>query len=115
MRTHWGPLYGFRLKMVLFSIGALCSGQVISDRKIDFFDVDSRSKASGDKLPSVECSRALHLQIQEEARHDCVVPTVTLAANAAHKAMLDKQRLMLRAGVLRSPVCGNSVTQEAWI
>ena len=36
-----------------------CSGQVISDSEIDFFDVDSRSKALGDKLPSVECSRVL--------------------------------------------------------
>jgi len=36
-----------------------CSGQVISDREIDFFDVDSRSKALGDTLPSVECSRVL--------------------------------------------------------
>ena len=36
-----------------------CSGQVISDSKIDFFNVDSRSKALGDKLPSVECSRML--------------------------------------------------------
>ena len=36
--------------------GALwtCSGQVISDSLIGFFDVDSRSKALGDKLPSFE-------------------------------------------------------------
>ena len=34
----------------------LCSGQVISDSLIGFFDVDSRSKALGDKLPSFECS-----------------------------------------------------------
>ena len=31
-----------------------CSGQVISDSLIDFFDVDSRSKALGDRLPSFE-------------------------------------------------------------
>ena len=31
-----------------------CSGQVISDSLIGFFDVDSRSKALGDKLPSFE-------------------------------------------------------------
>ena len=31
-----------------------CSGQVISDGLIGFFDVDSRSKALGDKLPSFE-------------------------------------------------------------
>ena len=36
-----------------------CSGQVISDSLIDFFDVDSRSKALGDMLPSFECSRML--------------------------------------------------------
>ena len=36
-----------------------CSGQVISDSSIDFFDVDSRSKALGDKLPSFECSLML--------------------------------------------------------
>ena len=34
-----------------------CSGQVISDSSIDFFDVDSRSKALGDRLPSFECRR----------------------------------------------------------
>ena len=33
-----------------------CSGQVISDSSIDFLDVDSRSKALGDMLPSFECS-----------------------------------------------------------
>ena len=32
-----------------------CGGQVISDSLIVFFDVDSRSKALGDKLPSFEC------------------------------------------------------------
>ena len=37
----------------------LCSGQVISDSLIDFFDVDSRSKALGDMLPSFECSLML--------------------------------------------------------
>ena len=31
-----------------------CSGQVISDSLIDFFDVDSRSKALDDKLPGSE-------------------------------------------------------------
>ena len=41
------------------SIQRLCSGQVISDSLIDFFDVDSRSKALGDMLPSVECSLML--------------------------------------------------------
>ena len=39
--------------------GNFCSGQVISDSLIDFFDVDSRSKALGDKLPSFECSLLL--------------------------------------------------------
>ena len=34
----------------------VCSGQVISDSSIDFLDVDSRSKALGDMLPSFECS-----------------------------------------------------------
>ena len=38
---------------------AVCSGQVISDSLIGFFDVDSRSKALGDKLPSFECSLML--------------------------------------------------------
>jgi hypothetical protein len=37
----------------------VCSGQVISDSSIDFFDVDSRSKALGDMLPSFECSLVL--------------------------------------------------------
>ena len=37
----------------------ICSGQVISDSLISFFDVDSRSKALGDKLPSFECSLML--------------------------------------------------------
>ena len=36
---------------------APCSGQVISDSAIDFSDVDSRSKALGDILPSFECNR----------------------------------------------------------
>lgn len=36
-----------------------CGGQVISDSSIDFFDVDSRSKALGDILPSFECSLML--------------------------------------------------------
>ena len=36
-----------------------CGGQVISDSLIGFFDVDSRSKALGDKLPSFECSLTL--------------------------------------------------------
>ena len=36
-----------------------CSGQVISDSSIDFLDVDSRSKALGDMLPSFECRRML--------------------------------------------------------
>ena len=36
-----------------------CGGQVISDSEIGFFDVDSRSKALGDKFPSFECSRML--------------------------------------------------------
>ena len=40
-----------------FSSG--CGGQVISDSLIGFFDVDSRSKALGDKLPSFECSLML--------------------------------------------------------
>ena len=29
-----------------------CSGQVISDSEISFFDVDSRSKELGERLPS---------------------------------------------------------------
>ena len=37
----------------------ICGGQVISDSLIGFFDVDSRSKALGDKLPSFECSLTL--------------------------------------------------------
>ncbi len=37
----------------------VCTGQVISDSLIDLFDVDSRSKALGDKLPSFECSLML--------------------------------------------------------
>ena len=37
----------------------VCSGQVISDSLIDFFAVDSRSKALGDTLPSFECSLML--------------------------------------------------------
>ena len=37
-------------------VGRVCSGQVISDSTIDFSDVDSRSKALGDMLPSFECS-----------------------------------------------------------
>ena len=36
-----------------------CSGQVISDSLIDLFDVDSRSKALGDRLPSFEWSLML--------------------------------------------------------
>ena len=40
-------------------IDGVCSGQVISDSLIDFFDVDSRSKALGDMLPSFECSLTL--------------------------------------------------------
>ena len=36
--------------------GQVCSGQVISDSLMGFFDVDSRSKALGDRLPSFECS-----------------------------------------------------------
>ena len=40
-------------------LGPFCGGQVISDSLIGFFDVDSRSKALGDKLPSFECSLRL--------------------------------------------------------
>ena len=47
------------LRAFLASFDAICSGQVISDSLIDFFDVDSRSKALGDMLPSVECSLML--------------------------------------------------------
>ena len=36
-----------------------CSGQVISDSLIGFVDVDSSSKALGDKLPSFGCSLML--------------------------------------------------------
>ena len=36
------------------TVGKVCSGQVISDSLIDFFDVDSLSKALGDRLPSFE-------------------------------------------------------------
>ena len=43
----------------LHSCEAGCGGQVISDSLIGFFDVDSRSKALGDKLPSFECSLTL--------------------------------------------------------
>ena len=35
-----------------------CDGQVISDSLMGFFCVDSLSKASGDELPSFECSLA---------------------------------------------------------
>ena len=34
-----------------------CGGQVFSDTSIDCCFADSRSKALGDKFPSVECSR----------------------------------------------------------
>ena len=37
----------------------LCGGQVITDSLMGFFNVDSRSKALGDKLPSFECSLRL--------------------------------------------------------
>ena len=37
----------------------LCGGQVISDSLIGFIDVDLRSKALGDELPSFECSLTL--------------------------------------------------------
>ena len=43
--------------LTLLTLG--CSGQVISDSSIDFLDVDSRSKALGDMLPSFECRRML--------------------------------------------------------
>ena len=36
-----------------------CGGQVISDSLVGFFDVDSRSKTLGDKLPIFECSLML--------------------------------------------------------
>ena len=38
------------------SFPKVCSGQVISDSSIGFLDVDLRSKALGDMLPSFECS-----------------------------------------------------------
>ena len=44
--------FGFQANTL--PLGTLCSGQVISDGLIGFFDVDSRSKALGDKLPSFE-------------------------------------------------------------
>jgi hypothetical protein len=34
-----------------------CGGQVFSDTSIDCCFADSRSKALGDKFPSVECNR----------------------------------------------------------
>ena len=48
-----------RLAALKYLVHFVCSGQVISDSLISFFDVDSRSKALGDKLPSFECSRML--------------------------------------------------------
>ena len=45
------PLFAL---VAVWMIHFLCNGQVISDSLIDFFDVDSRSKALGDRLPSFE-------------------------------------------------------------
>ena len=42
----------------------------------------------------------LHLQIQEEALHHSVIPTIALSAHAAHQAMRLQQRLVRSAGVL---------------
>ena len=42
----------------------------------------------------------LHLQIQEEAFHDSVIPTISFSAHAAHQAVLDQQRPVFSAGVL---------------
>jgi hypothetical protein len=47
---------------------------------------------------------AFHFEVQEEALHDRVVPTITFAAHAAHQAVLRQQRLMQRAGVLAATV-----------
>ena len=45
---------GQRIAQLVRPLTKDCSGQVISDGLIGFFDVDSRSKALGDKLPSFE-------------------------------------------------------------
>ena len=47
---------------------------------------------------------AFHLQIQEEALHHRVIPTIAFAAHAAHEAMFCQQRLMRATRVLRAPV-----------
>ena len=47
---------------------------------------------------------SLHLQVQEEALHNRVIPAVAFAAHAGDQSEFLQQPLMHRAGVLRSPV-----------
>lgn len=47
---------------------------------------------------------ALHLQVQEEAFSDGVIPAISFAAHAADKAMLGQQRLVLLARILAAAI-----------
>ena len=53
----------------------------------------------------------LHLQVQEEAFSDGVIPAVTFAAHAADKAILGQQRLVLVARILG----GFNRSSQHWI
>jgi hypothetical protein len=48
----------------------------------------------------VALPNALHLQVQKEPLHQCVVPTIPFAAHAAANAMLGEQSLIFGAGIL---------------
>ena len=52
----------------------------------------------------------LHLQIQEEALHHSVIPTIALSAHAAHQAMRLQQRLAPAAWCAALAYCVNSIS-----
>jgi len=55
-------------------------------------------------IRAVALLNTLHLQVQEEAFSDGVIPAIIFAAHAADKAMLGQQRLVLVARILAAAI-----------
>ena len=55
----------------------------------------------------VTLPNALHLQIQEEAFHDRVIPAIALATHAADQPVFAQKSLMRCTGVLAAAICVN--------
>jgi hypothetical protein len=52
----------------------------------------------------VSLSDPLHFQVQKDALHHCIVPTITLATHAHHQAMPIEYGVIGRTGVLAAPI-----------